>query len=216
MAIYMTMKLLCVATCAKLVACVGDAKFKLIVTNTGIAGGASIYWTGMKEGKGFELPDNPRIETFMSFVEVGESLGSNNKYGSRFLIRGGDSKGGPGFRAQIQIQKGDMGFPYAIIVEAMDKAVEIAYRGESGTSSHMVEPGESARLLAHGFDENSIQLGTAQGGPSKFKVALYDADDRQLRGAPSRSLQNQTACAISFGKPLSVHEAGGKRFGLRN
>jgi hypothetical protein len=50
-------------------------------------------------------------------------------------------------RSSIQIQRGDMGFLYANIVEAMDKAaVENAYRGDSGTSSRTVESGESASV----------------------------------------------------------------------
>ena len=92
-----------------------------------------------------------------------------------------------------------MGFLYANIVEAMDKAaVENAYRGDSGTSSRTVESGESASvpdcwLMALTNTQYSLALHTARGGPSKTKVALYDADDRQLKGAPSRSLQETSA-----------------------
>jgi hypothetical protein len=185
--------------------------------NTGTIGGASLYWTGIKEGIGEELPDEAYIgafvvnmnkvfdsdtfpcflEEFMEFLDIEEKYGSENFWGSRITIRGRDTKAGPGFRAAVQIQPGSNGFPYAMVVTAIGEAVDFRYRGENGASSYLIEPSAHARLLAHGFDENSIELANSNTGASAFKLIVYDAsDNRQLRGT-TRSLQNSTACLVT-------------------
>merc|ERR1719424_342455 len=187
------MKLTCVALC--LAACANAKDFKLIFENTGSISGFSLYWTGVKEGNGNQVPDSlggieqGGLEAFQSFLEVGDKAGHMARFGSRFVIRGKDTTSGPGFRAAVQIQKGHekdgSEFPYTFVVTAIgheDKAkatVEIVHRGQGGADSkayRWVEPGHTVGQLTHGSAFNAFELRDAKNSPV-VKITLFDASD---------------------------------------
>jgi hypothetical protein len=193
------MKLACIALLA---ACVQAKDFKVVFENTGAISGLSLYWTGVKEGLGNEMPTNLSndeddteeqggLESFQNFLGIGDKAGHMARYGSRFVVRGNDSADGPGFRAALQIQKGGetpegVNFPYKIVITAIGASesdlkanVEFVHRGATGQEYMWIEPGHTIAHLTHGTQHNSFGLRDSNQTP-QMQVTIFEDDEGEL------------------------------------
>eukprot|EP00656_Telonema_subtile_P023749 TRINITY_DN2533_c0_g1_i1.p1 TRINITY_DN2533_c0_g1~~TRINITY_DN2533_c0_g1_i1.p1 ORF type:complete len:203 (+),score=56.27 TRINITY_DN2533_c0_g1_i1:158-766(+) len=183
------MKFVCFTVLA-LAALASANDFQLVFENTGNRDGISLYWSGVKEGPGAQIPGSG-LESFQSFLRAGEKDGHLAKYGSRFIIRGKDSKNGPGFRAAVQIQKGELNggpdFPYTLVVTAIGnevgaKPIELVHRGKKGVDSkefRWVNPGTRIIHLTHGSDFNAYELRDSDHTPT-VKIYIHDTKGDEL------------------------------------
>jgi len=186
------MKLACIVLLA---ACVQAKDFKIIFENIGAISGLSVYFTGIKEGPGSEIPGShdsshhdlpPGLETFQNFLEVGDKAGLVGNLGSRYVVRGRDSKAGPGFRAAIQIQNGRSGVPYKIVFTAIGAAevtyanVELVHRGEFDEKEYAwIEPGRSVGHFTQGNEPNAFELRNGN-NTAQIKITLFEIDHDEL------------------------------------
>ena len=161
-----TLVALCLATASA-------TDFKIIFENVGAKDGCSIYFTGAKEGPGVQLytpvdedKEEKGLEYFQSFLEAGDKNAQLSKYGSRFVIRTPDSKVGPGFRAAVQVQKGEGDFPFTFIAtnignEPKGKSIELVHRGKEGPEAKeylWIDAGQSVHQLTQGTQWNAFEL----------------------------------------------------------
>jgi hypothetical protein len=177
-------------TLLALTAGVAARDFHLVFENTGAIDGLSIYWNGVKEGDGVQIPDKHANSQeadgiFEDFLEVADEAGHMAKFGSRFVVRGRNSKSGEGFRAAVQIQKGEHQdghtFPYTFIVTNLmaDKHIEMVHRGASATRGgdalayNWIDPVESFHQLTDGTDLNAFELRDESYTPL-LKMTVYD------------------------------------------
>jgi hypothetical protein len=189
------MKLACIACIALLAACVQAKDFKVVFENNGAISGLSLFWTGVKEGLGNEIPtsftdgeEQGGLESFQNFLEVGDKAGHGARYGSRFVVRGRDSADGPGFRAAIQIQKGGETpegdfFQYKIVITAIEEDgeanVEFVHRGGATGQEYMwIEPGHTIAHLTDGSEHNSFGLRDGNQTP-QIQVTIFE-DEGEL------------------------------------
>jgi hypothetical protein len=169
-----------------LTAGVAAKDFHLILENTGSLSGLSVYWSGIKEGQGSQIPtENKGMDTFLSFLEVADLDGQMAKFGSRFVIRGKDSKQGPGFRAAVQIQKGEEAnghkYPYSFVItnlahENGAAPIELVHRGEAKDTKaySWIEPSHTVSQLTHGSEWNAFELRDEKNMPV-LKITVHDA-----------------------------------------
>ena len=158
--------------------------FKVVFENIGEASGISLYWTGTKEGLGSEMPDRGGLESFKNYLQVGDKTGQRTNFGSRFVIRGKDSRSGPGFRAAVQFQKGETQFPYKFVVTAIgegedeDPSVELVYHSHTGSdpgekAREWIAPGQSVARVTHSKNHNHFEIWNRKNEPV---VAITFAD----------------------------------------
>lgn len=177
------MKLALTLTLLALTAGVAAKDFHLVFENTGAIDGLSIYWDGVKEGDGVQIPDDldGMGSTFQSFLEIADLDGHMAEYGSRFIVRGRDSKSGPGFRAAVQIQKGEIDtnsghtFPYTFIVTNLmaSKPIEMVHRGDKGKAYIWIDPAESVPQLTEGTDWDAFEIRDDTNTPM-LKITVHD------------------------------------------
>ena len=93
--------------------------------------------------------DPDGAEAWVEQIGLEQKSGHYAKYGVRFVVRAQTSAiSGPGFRAAVQIQKGegDDKFPYKIVFQALGtepkrRAIELQH-GKAGSEEHIwIEPG---------------------------------------------------------------------------
>jgi hypothetical protein len=175
-------RLVCVAVLAL---CAQAVSIQVVFENIGQSG-ISILAGGVKEGPGVEIADdNEGKEYFKAFIKKGEKAGEYARLGARFLIRGTDSKKGPGFRAALQIQKGQVlngdDYPYRIVVtnianEDKARSIELVHRGSEGADSkeyQWIDPGKTLQQVTHGSSFNAFDLRAHDHSPV-VKFTLYD------------------------------------------
>jgi hypothetical protein len=136
-------------------------------------------------------PDSQQkgLESFQDYLEVGDKGGHMARFGSRFVIRGKDSNAGPGFRAAVQIQKGEtvdgQDYPYTFVVTAIGQessatpSVEIVHRGAGAPDAkeyRWIDPGHTIGQLTHSSAFNAFELRDGTRTPV-VKITLFDVND---------------------------------------